>query len=260
MGGVCARKQVEALVSSPGNHSLEPLVRKLGSIASLSFDERQAILNLPAKVRTLGPHHDIVRDGDRPSQCGLVLEGWVCRYKLLSQGRRQITAFHVSGDLPDMQSVHLSVVDHGIATVGQAVVAFIPHEPLRVVLAKFPGLAATLWRDTLVDAAIFREWVVNVGRRSAYQRLSHLFCEMYVKQAAVGLAQDHCCPLPLTQVDLADATGLTSVHVNRTLKEMRQNGLITLQGGRLTVHDWAELTSVAGFDRTYLHVEPRAAA
>ncbi len=252
-------QQGEAFVAGPSDQSLEPLVRKLASISMLSPEEQQAIRSLSAKVRRLGPRHDLVREGDRPSRCCLLLEGWAARYKFVGEGKRQIISFHVAGDLVDVQNLHLGLSDHNISTLPQATVAFIPLEALRTLLAKFPGLTETLWRDSLVDAAIFREWVVNVGRRSAYERLCHLFCEMYAKQAAVGLAQDLRCPLPVTQVDLADATGLTSVHVNRTLRAMRGDGLINLAGGTLTINSWPDLTTVAGFDPTYLHVEARAA-
>ncbi|MBX9933264.1 MAG: Crp/Fnr family transcriptional regulator [Methylobacterium sp.] len=235
------------------------LIRKLESIATLSVEERQAIENLPAMVRMLRPRQDIVRDGDKPSQCCLLLSGWAYRYKLIGEGRRQILSFHIPGDMPDLQSLHIQTMDHSLATLTEAKVAFIPHDSLRDLILRFPGIGAVLWRDTLVDAAIFREWMVGIGRRSAFERISHLFCEMYLKLQAVGLAENYRCPLPFTQGDLGDALGLSNVHVNRVLQEMRGKSLITLRSQTLVIEAWNELRQVAEFDPTYLQLEKRFA-
>ncbi|MGU3540400.1 Crp/Fnr family transcriptional regulator [Methylobacterium sp. A54F] len=250
MAEVSAR---DAMPSSP-DLPLNAFVRKLESSGTFSPDERKALLKLPVTLRVLSPRQDAVRIGDRPSHCFLVQDGWVCRYAQLSNGRRQITAFHVAGDLPDLQSLHLPVLDHSISTLTIATLAFIPHEPLHGIIAKFPNLAAALWRNALVDAAISREWIVSLGRRSAYQRLAHLLCELYLRQEAVGLADGHSCSLPLTQSDLADATGLTPVHVNRMLQRLRRNGLVRIYGGQLTVLRWTDLVAAAIFDESHLHL------
>jgi CRP-like cAMP-binding protein len=233
------------------------LVRKLESIADLSQEERQALQSLPIRVRPLGSGQDIVQDGDRPSQCCLIVEGWAYRYKLLGEGKRQILSFHIPGDTPDLQSLHLQTMDHSLATLTEATLAFIPHENLRELVARFPGLAAVLWRDTLVDAAIFRAWMTGIGRKSSYGRIAHLFCEMYLKLEAVGLAKEHRCTLPLTQGQLADALGMSNVHANRVLQEMRSKDLITLKGNELVIHAWSELVHAGEFDPTYLHLEKR---
>lgn len=247
-------------MANPANeHALALLVRKLDSIAQLSDEERQALLSLPATTKVLQPKQDIVRDGDRPSQCCLILDGWACRYKLLGEGRRQILSFHIPGDVPDLQSLHIHIMDHSLCAVTKAVVAFIPHDALRDLTTRLPNVATILWRNTLIDAAVFRQWMTGLGRRSAYARIAHLFCEMYLKLEAVGLAGEHRCPLPLTQLDLADALGLTSVHVNRTLKELRGSGLLTLRNNTLVVDRWDELVQAAEFDPTYLHLAKRAA-
>ena len=240
--------------------AMNVLLRKLESIATLSLEEREAILSLPVKTRTLAPRQDIVRDGDTPSQCCLLLSGWACRYKLVGEGQRQIFSFHVAGDTPDLLSLHIRTMDHSLCTLTQATVAFIPHESLRDLTARFPGVAAVLWRDTLIDAGIFREWMVGMGRRSAFEQVAHLFCELYLKLQAVGLAESYRCPLPLTQVDLGDALGLSNVHVNRVLQEMRGKSLITLRGQTLVLEAWDELVRVSEFDPTYLHLEKRPAA
>jgi CRP-like cAMP-binding protein len=240
-------------------HAMNALIRKMENIATLSDEERQAILSLPVKTRLLPPRQDIVRDGDKPSQCCLLLSGWACRYRIVSEGKRQIFSFHVAGDIPDLQSLHIHTMDHSLATLTGAQVAFIPHESLRDLTARFPNLAASLWRDTLIDAAIFREWMVGMGRRSAYQQVAHLFCELYLKLQAVGLADSYRCPLPVTQIDLGDALGLSNVHVNRVLQEMRREKLITLRGSTLVIESWDELLRLSQFDPTYLHLEERAA-
>jgi CRP-like cAMP-binding protein len=246
--------------SAPNQHAMTMLIRKLESIATLSNEERQAIKSLPVRIHHLNARQDIVRDGDKPSRCCLVLEGWTYRYKLLSEGKRQIFSFHVPGDIPDLQSLHIHTMDHSLATVTKATVAFIPHESMRELAARFPGIASIFWRDTLIDAAIFREWMIGMGRRSAFERIAHLFCEMYLKLQAVGLAEGYRCPMPITQVDMADALGLTSVHVNRVLKDMRGQALLTLRSSTLVIEAWDELMRVSEFDPQYLQLEKRAAA
>ncbi|MCJ2093091.1 Crp/Fnr family transcriptional regulator [Methylobacterium sp. J-072] len=244
--------------SAPDLHATNRLIRKLESIASLSEAERQAIESLPVRIHKLNVRQDIVRDGDKPSHCCLIIDGWACRYKLLSQGKRQILSFHVPGDILDLQSLHVPTMDHSVGTLTKATVAFIPHESLRELTAHHSGIAAIFWRDTLIDAGIFREWLVSMGRRSAFEHVAHLFCELYLKLQAVGLAGNYRCPLPVTQADLADALGLTPVHINRVLQEMRGKTLITLRSSTLVIEAWNELLRVSEFDPTYLHLEKRA--
>lgn len=233
------------------------LVRRLESIADISLEEREAIQKLPARIRILKSGQDIVQDGDKPSQCCLMVEGWAFRYKLVGAGHRQILSFHVPGDIPDLQSLHLHTMDHSLATLTSATVAFISHDSLRELTDLFPKIAAVLWRHTLVDGAIFRQWIVGIGSRSAHDRVAHLFCELYLKLEAVGLAEDHRCTLPLTQIQLADAMGISNVHINRVLKEMRSKNLISLKGSALAIHSWDELVRIAEFDEAYLHLKKR---
>ncbi len=238
---------------------LTPLIRRLESIAPVSDDERRAITALPIMVRELKADADIVRDHDRPSQCCAILEGFACRYKVLPEGRRQIMSFHIPGDIPDLQSLHLEIMDHSLATVVPSKVAFIPHEAVRTFLREQPRIADVFWRETLIDAAVFREWVVNVGRRDAYARIAHVLCEIYVRLRAVGLVDGQAYQLPITQAELGDATGLSTVHVNRTLQELRGNGLITTpKGGRVVIEDWPGLQTAGEFDATYLHLKQAA--
>ncbi|MGO4524611.1 Crp/Fnr family transcriptional regulator [Microvirga sp. 2MCAF35] len=234
--------------------NISPMLWKLDSIVRLSEEERQAILDLPMVIRVFEADSDIVRDGDRPSECCLVLSGFVCRYKGLSDGRRQIMGFYIPGDIPDLQSLHLTVMDHSISTLVTSSVALIPHESLRNLLKQHPGLTSALWRDTLIDAAIFREWMIGLGRRSAYQRIAHLLCELQVRLKAVGLAGESGYELPITQSELGDALGLSTVHVNRVVQDLRSEGLIALHGGTLHIPDWEALQVAGDFDPAYLHL------
>ncbi len=233
---------------------VQPLIRRLTSTANPSDEVIRALADLPFTVKSFEPGQDIVRDGERPEHCAAVIEGWLCRFKLLPDGGRQIIAFHIAGDMPDLQSLHLGVLDHSISAVTPCTVALIPHDVLRERTARLPDLAALLWRETMIDAALFRGWVTAMGRRSAYGRTAHLFCELHMRQRAVGLAEPRHSPMPLRQTDLADAMGLTSVHITRTLGALRKSGLITLQGRTLTIHDWDGLCQAAEFDPSYLHL------
>jgi CRP-like cAMP-binding protein len=234
-----------------------PLIRRLGSIATLSRQEKDALLHLPLTIRELGSDQDIVREGDRPSECCVVLSGMAFRYKMTEGGKRQIMSFHIAGEIPDLQSLYLHSMDHSLATLTPCRLAFIAHQALHGLFAQHPRLSAVFWRETLIDAAVFREWVINVGRRPASTRMAHLLCELFLRHKAVGLVTDHSFEFPITQAELADALGLSTVHVNRTLQELRAQGLIGEHGHRLTILDWNELKRVGEFDPLYLHQEPR---
>jgi CRP-like cAMP-binding protein len=231
------------------------LIRKLASISPLTADETECLASLPLPSKRLAADQDVVKEGDRPSECCLVVEGFVCRYKLTESGKRQIFSFHLPGDLPDLQSLHLKVMDHSVTTLTPSKLAFIPHENLRKVMHQCPRVADVMWRDTLIDAAVFREWMMGIGRRSAETRIAHVLCEILVRMKAVGLADGHGCELPVTQTELADALGLSTVHVNRSLQSLRGKGLIRLSGSQLTVEDWDGLKENGEFDPTYLHLD-----
>jgi CRP-like cAMP-binding protein len=239
---------------------LAPLLRKLESVAPLSGEEKAAILALPVTIRQLRAEHDIVRERDRPTQCCLVVEGWLARYRILETGTRQIFSFHIPGDVPDLQSLHLKVMDHNLAALVPSTVALIQHESVRNLSRNFPHIGSILWRDTLIDAAIFREWMVGMGRRDAPSRIAHLSCETFAKMRAVGLNKGYSCDFPVTQSVLGDALGLSTVHVNRSLMELRGRGLITLEKQILTILKWEELQEEGGFDDLYLHLNVPAAA
>ncbi|WP_244627756.1 Crp/Fnr family transcriptional regulator [Microvirga tunisiensis] len=237
-----------------------PMIRKLESIFTLSEDERHALQTLPMQVVAIKTDQAIVREGDSPSRACLILSGFACTYKVTAQGKRQIVSFNLPGDLPDLQSLHLTVLDNSISTISPCSVGFIQHEDLRDICERYPRLTAAFWRETLIDAAIFREWVLNVGRRDAYTRMAHVLCELLTRLRAVGLVEDHACDLPITQGEFADAIGVSTVHVNRVLQQLRADGLIELTGDRLKVPDWDRLKEAGEFDPTYLHLESNQAA
>jgi CRP-like cAMP-binding protein len=254
------RMQRQTPMSSASSSELGPLIRKLRSISDLTDQEQRAIADLPVITRILKARREIVRTQDRPVQCCVVLDGWICRYVMLRGMRRQIVSFHIPGDVPDLQGLHLPMVDHAVATLVRSTVAFISHEDLRDLVLRFPNLGVALWRVALVDAAVAREWMTGLGRRSAYQRVAHFLCEQYLRLQAVGLADDNCCGLPPTQRELSDAVGLSANQFNRALQELRGQGLITLEDRVLVIKDWRALTEAGEFKPAYLHLEDHAAA
>jgi CRP-like cAMP-binding protein len=232
-----------------------PLTRKLESIFKITDSERRAISSLPMQVTTIKSDQDIVREGDRPSRCCLILSGFACTYKVTAEGKRQIVAFIIMGDIPDLHSLHLKQLDTSVGTISPCKVGFIPHEALWSLCKEHPRIAAAFWRETLVDASIFREWMLNVGRREAYQRAAHILCELITRLKAIGLAQDHSYELPITQGEFADALGLTTVHVNRVFQKLRADGIIVMKGTQLNIPDWEKLKEAGDFDSAYLHLE-----
>jgi CRP-like cAMP-binding protein len=241
------------VVHSP-DFSPRMLTRKLETILVLTDPERAAVSALPAHIVPLKRNHDIVREGDRPGRCCVLVEGMACWSKTGSDGTRQILGLHIPGDVPDLQSLHLNVMDASLMTLSRCEVAFIPHEPIRQLCTDYPRLGAALWRWSLVDAAMFREWVMNLGGRQALGRIAHLLCEIFARLKHIGLAEDNTCGMPMTQGEIGDATGLSAVHVNRVLQSLRAQALISLRGNILTVHDWPALQAAADFDTTYLHL------
>ena len=232
---------------------LTALVRRWSKYTNLSPDDRTAILNLPFTRRTFNKDDYIVREGQRPNECGLLLRGFACRQKLLRNGTRQIISFHIPAEFVDLQNSLLGIADHNVQSVDGAEVAAVPRSALIELCETRPSIRHAMWIDTLIDASIFREWVVNVGRRDSRARIAHLLCELARRLDDIGNGQDKRYDFPLTQEQLADATGLTSVHTNRTLQSLRRDGLIQLTARSLTVLDWEGLRHVGDFDELYLH-------
>ena len=208
-------------------------------------------------MRRIDAHQDIIREGASPDHVHLILDGWAARYKIVPDGARQITAFLIPGDFCDAHVTILRQMDHGITALTPATVAYIPQAAFEALPLGRPELARALWWATLVDEAVLRSWIVNLGRRDAHEGVAHLLCELEVRLRHVGLVQDDRFDLPLTQETLADALGLTAVHTNRVLQRLRSEGLIVLEAGALTILDPAGLRRAAGFDPNYLHVKRR---
>jgi CRP-like cAMP-binding protein len=236
----------------------DPLIARLEVVADLRGEDKALLADLYGDVRTVSAKRDIISEGERPDHVHLIVEGWAGRYKALPDGARQIVALLIPGDFCDLHVAVLGHMDHGIVALTPCRVAFIPSSQIDRLTANHNGLTKALWWSTLVDEAVLRSWVVNAGRRDAYQRISHLFCEMHVRMKMIGLAGDDQFELPLTQEELADATALTPVHTNRTLQRLRREGLIELRAGVLTVLDPGGLQRAAGFDPGYLHIKRRA--
>jgi CRP-like cAMP-binding protein len=232
-----------------------PLLRKLANFTQLSEDESNAVDECSQDVREFAAREDVISQGDRTGGVKLLLDGFACRYKVLEDGRRQIVAYFVPGDLCDLRVFILKRMDHSIGALVASKVATISPENILRLTHTYPTLTRALWWSTLVEEAIAREWLVNVGQRDALERTAHLFCELLYRFRAVGLNQGNSCTLPLTQVELAETLGLSSVHVNRTLQELRRRNLITLEGGTLTIQNLDELKELSFFNPDYLHLD-----
>ncbi|MFB0490121.1 CRP-like cAMP-binding protein [Methylobacterium sp. OAE515] len=237
-----------------------PLIRKLEGFTTLSDADRATLARISAEPRLVAPGTDLVREGDKPEGVFLVMAGLACRHKLRANGARQIMAYLVPGDLCDLDVALLSRMDHTISTLSSCRVVRLAPETVADLLANHPQIARGLRKAQLVDEATLREWLVNVGRRSAPERLAHLFCELLMRLEVVGCASEDAYELPVTQVDLADTAGLTPVHVNRSLRELRRQGLIELGKGRLKILDLPRLRALAEFRPDYLHLRDQAAA
>jgi CRP-like cAMP-binding protein len=231
-------------------------VTKLEAMAPLGEEDRVALADLCDSSRDMTARRNVIREGERPEHVHLVVEGWAARYKLLPDGSRQITAFLLPGDFCDLHVTMLGEMDHSIITLTRAKIAYIARPKMDSLIVR-PGLVRAFWWTTLVDEAVLRAWIVNIGRRDAFAAIGHLMCELYVRMKNIGLTHGHSFELPLTQEELADALGLTSVHVNRVLQRMRADELISLKAGILTIHDFGRLEEASGFNSNYLHLDRR---
>ena len=233
---------------------MNPLIKQVEQFAPLSDEEKRALSRAMSRTKEFGRDEDIAVERERASECKVILEGFCCRYKLLPSGRRQILSFQIAGDVVDLQGFLFGDLDHSIGTLTPCKVALIPHEALLEITEAFPRIARALWRMTFVDSAVFREWLVGIRRRSVYQRSARLISELFVRLHAVGLTEDGCYELPLSQAELGDSLGLSTVHVNRTLQELRAHGLIEWRSGRLQIKDWEGLKRAGQFEPHYLRV------
>jgi CRP-like cAMP-binding protein len=232
------------------------LLTKLRALAELNDDDVGAIQSLPINMRNMPAGQSIVRQGDHPTGCCLCVEGFLVRWKATVTGKRQIMGIHIPGDIPDLQSLHLHVSDHDLSTLTACTVGLISHAALRQLAHDRPKIADALWRDTLIEAAMMRERVLNLGQRHAAQRAANFFLEMRSRLAAVGRAKGNSFHLPITQQHIGEALGMSVVHVNRVLKELRNNKLLEMQRGKITILDERRLTDLGEFDSLYLHQDP----
>ena len=240
---------------APSDRTLEPLLRKLAYWGEFDAADEQALLALPCKTAKVARHGHIVRERDSVDHSCLMLSGYAIRYKIVAGGARQILAVHMKGEMVDLQNSLLGVADHSVQVLTESDVALIPRDAIRQIAFDRPRIGMAMWFDTLVDGSIFREWIANVGRRNAQARIAHLLCEFALRLEVAGLGEASAYQLPMSQEQLADCTGLTSVHVNRTLKMLEMDGLIERISPRsIIIGDWKKLADVGDFDSNYLHL------
>lgn len=232
---------------------LAPLIRRWERSSKLSPEDRDALAALPWVSRTFERDSYLVHEGQSARDCALLLSGFAYRQKIVRDGRRQIISIHIPGEFVDLQNLLLAEADHSVQSLNRVEAALVAKSALSALAAGRPAIGKAMWLDTLIDSSVFREWVVNVGRRDARSRIAHLLCELALRLDASGAASGGPYEFPLTQEQLADATALTSVHTNRILQGLRKDGLVTLTANTLTVLDWARLRHEGDFNERYLH-------
>ncbi len=228
-------------------------IEKLQSLVSIASHDVRALENICNVVRSYPARRDLIREGDDSGPVLVILEGWACRYKLVPGGGRQITAFLLPGDVCDTHVGVIDKIDYSLCTLTTARVAFVPRDGIDKFLGAHREIAQAVWKMHLVEESILRSWIVNMGRRTAIERIAHLMCELHVRARIVATGNQNHCPMPLTQIVLADALGLTPVHVNRVLRILKATGIMTIGAGTLTISDFCKLAAIAGFDGNYLH-------
>lgn len=236
---------------------IEAHLKKLRIRDSISTEEEEVIRGLVSNVVETQPDKTLVRHGEELNQSMLLLSGWLARAKDLPSGQRQIAELHVPGDFADLHGFTLKYLDHDVISMTRCRIALVPHERLKEMTERYPHLSRLYWAMTNMDAAIQREWTLSLGRRSAIARMAHLICELHVRLGIVGLTDHDSFDFPLTQVEFGECLGLTSVHVNRTLQELRRRGLIEVQNRRVTIFDFDALKGVAEFEPAYLYLDKR---
>ena len=232
---------------------LEPLFRRWQRRVAVTPEDKAAIAAMPWSERTFARDSYLVREGEPASVCTFLIKGFAFRQKLVTDGARQIISIHIAGEFLDLQNSLLDVADHNVQCLTRCLVGIIHKSALLDLIAARPNVRRALWLDSLIDSSIFREWVVNVGRRDARERIAHLLCELADRLRSAGLANGQPYDFPLTQEQLADCTGLTAVHTNRTLQGLRRDGLISLSSSQLTILDWDRLAEIGDFNERYLH-------
>jgi CRP-like cAMP-binding protein len=231
------------------------LIQKLGEHSRLSRDDCRAIESLKYTLRTLMPNEDLIRQGDDPSVSGLVTSGILARYHLLKNGKRQYLSYHLAGDMPDSQALFIEQMDHAVCAIGAASVALIPHKDLLALFKRRHSVSFAIWRETLIDAAIFREAITNNSARTKTARMAHFFCELFYRAKASGLTEGDTFEAPISLIQLGETLGLSIATVNRTLLELRKSRSMNFQRGVLHIEDWERLERIAQFNPNYLHLK-----
>ena len=235
--------------------ALEPMARKLEYRGDFDAADRAAILALPHTIKPMENNYYIVRERDLATHSCVMLSGFSVRHKVVGGGRRQILAIHMRGEMVDLQNSLLGKADHSVQMLTQGEVAMIPRDAIVRLAFERPAVGKAMWIDTLVEGSIAREWVANVGRRDARTRIAHLLCEFSLRLQHAGLAEETGYALPMTQEQDGDATGLTSVHVNRSIKSLEKDGIIERISPRaITIGNWKNLAAAGDFDSDYLHM------
>jgi CRP-like cAMP-binding protein len=231
------------------------VIRKLSEHSELNAGDIEALRGLTSYERKLGPNEDFIRQGDKPVVSAVVTQGMVARYHVLNSGQRQYLSFHITGDWPDAQTLFIERMDHAVCALGDATIALIPHDEICRVFEQRPAVGFAIWRETLIDAAIFREAITNNSSRPVEARMAHLFCELYYRARATGLAKPGSCHIPLHQGQVGETLGMSIVTVNRTLQALRRSGAMEFRNAELTVFDWKKLVELGDFDPNYLHLK-----
>jgi CRP-like cAMP-binding protein len=242
-------------MSGPLEATLGPTMRKLEKRLPFSAEDRTAFLALPASVKRLDAGSYIVREADIARSCCVLLTGFAYRHKVVGDGARQILSIHIPGDMVDLHNAFLGIADHNVQMLTVGEVALIPAKAVQDIAYSHPAIARAMLLETLVDGSIFREWIANVGRRDARTRVAHLLCEFAVRLEAAGESEGHNYHLPMTQEQLADATGLTPIHVNRMIQSLRRDGFISTDKRSVIIKDWERLVATGDFNTAYLHPE-----
>jgi CRP-like cAMP-binding protein len=239
----------------PDSNLIHLLIRKLENFAELTEEEKLALYDAAGPVRAYGSHEDLIREGEHATGVAVIVSGFACRHIMLPDGRRQIIGYFLPGDMCDARVFILKKMDHTISTLAPSSVTTLSREAILDITSRYPRLTRAFWWNTLVEEAIGRQWLLSIGQRTALERVAHLFCEVYVRLQSVGLATPEGCELPVTQSELADTVALSTVHVNRTLKELRRVGLVSMSSKSLVIHDFAGMRTLAMFDPSYLHLQ-----
>lgn len=260
-GGLRLNRAIEVITDGASREiamTAEALIRKLSRRDHLSRSEKLILEKLPGPTKFVKAGAVIVAPHDRPTSSTLLISGMCARYTILARGARTLTELTIAGDFVDLHSLLMKQMDHGIVALADCAIARVPHERLCKITEQHPHLTRLLWLETVIDAAIQRQWLVTLGRQKALNRMAHFICELYARSEAAGVARDDTFEARLTQSDLADLLGLTPVHVNRTLKELRRRNLVEWRGAKAVIYDWQGLAELGEFDPVYLRLQRAA--